>query len=291
MRILITMITVLLAHIAYGQDMAFVTIDVSGDVKKADNKKVQIGTTFTNNEAVIVAGGASVTLACQNSGYAHLTKPGRYLLSTTTYCRAAPSAALAKLCSFAWKQITHHEAHDDWRNHLDNIGAASRGACGAKVDRNIQDVYYCDGSFVLMAIPANTAKPLFLNIYENENSTAILHVRLTNNKIALEAVTASLQTRDYLWNIAPEGTNCAEYHTLHIVSKKTRDSVVIGLVRELTGHITDPAESKYMHGYLLENLHYFAEAYKCYVSAATLGFGEKRYEEGLSDFKKRYGIQ
>jgi len=291
MRILIILIAVLLALTTYGQDVAFVAIDVSGEVKKSDNKKVQIGTTLTNNEAVIVAGGGSVTFACQNSGYAHLNKPGRYLLSTTTYCRAAPSAAIAKLCSFAWKQITHHEAHDEWRNHLDNMGAASRGGCGVTIDRNIADIKYYAHDFVLMANPKNPGKKLYLNLYKNENTAAFLRIPLNDNRIGLPRLREKLSTGVYLWNIAPDGTNCSEYYTLEIVSKKTRDSVVTSYSKELGSYISNPAEKQYMLGYLLENLHYFADAYNCYTEAAKLGATETRYKEGLSDFKKRYGIQ
>lgn len=290
MRAFAIIFCLLFSYSGYCQETAFVVIDVSGSVTYGKNKKIQIGTNIMDNETIVVGKASAVSLACNNSGYARFSSPGKYVANSATYCNAAGDAAFARLCKFAWDQFTGKASTDDWRNHLDNLGAASRGApCNARVDPNITDVYYYTGDFMLSCEPLNSGMELYLKVYKDPNSAPFLQLPLTNNKYSLSLLKSKLQEGvDYYWNVAPKDGFCGQVYDLHIINKHDRDSMVALQNNSISKYITNKAERQYLLGVLLENKHLFADAFTCYKEAMKLSPGNKRYSTEVVSFKKRY---
>jgi len=293
MRTLIIVLCILFSYSGYCQETAFVVIDVTGTVTYGKNKKALIGSTITDNETIVVGKASSVTLACNNSGYARFNTPGKFVANSTTYCKAAPDAAFAKLCKFAWHQFADKESNDDWRNHLDNLGAASRGvSCFARIDANISNIYYYQGDFTISATPNTPGTELYLKVYKDANSAPFLQLPMTDNKFPLAELKKKLKEHwDYYWNLAPKDAFCGESNSLHMLNKRERDSIVALATKTVNTNISNKAERQYLLGVSLENMHLFADAFACYKEAVKLSPADKRYNSEVAAFKKRYGMK
>ncbi len=290
MKQLVTSICLLLSTYCLAQNPAFVVVDVTGSVTTSQNKKALIGTKIADNETITVAPGAKISLACKNSGCAQFIKPGKYVLKSDQYCKEVTDPIFAKLCKYAWQQIAGNGGEDKWSEHIDNIGAASRGApCVASISHNLSDISYYEGDFALSWHTTGKSVQLLLKVFRYRNSEPLLEIPLNKNSYPLAQLKKKLKEgTDYYWNVSSKETNCDDLSHILIMTHQYRDSVVNSLTATVSSNIADPAAQQYWTGVLLENDHFFVEAYQCYGKAAKLAPGEIRYREEVQAFRKRY---
>jgi hypothetical protein len=94
----------------------------------------------------------------------------------------------------------------------------------------------------------------------------------------------------YFWTAAVKGEENEEYKVLNYVSKEDYMQVEAGLKKQGAA-FEAKAEEAYRLGFMLEDAHFLAEAFKYYTKAAALDTSNVLYRSTLMSFRKDYELK
>jgi hypothetical protein len=299
MRYLYLFIFLFFTKALFGQQAIFIVLCTKGNVAVInDGRKspAKIGLKLFGNEHIVVADKSEVTLVCSSEGYVLLNKKGEYnIAGYLNKCQAPKSNIMIGYLKYAWSEFSRTEASNsiDDQEQMDNIGAAVRGAnkCYASIDTALQMINYYAGGFPL-SWKNNTSSPLRLKVFEYpDGGNPVIDIPVNAPKYDLGRLTTALKKgHDYFWTLMPKYDELCPRNHIEIWEKADYDLLLKTFKNQASSITSDNAEQLFIMGYLLENMHFLAEARKYYSDAAIMAPANKKYSNKLNNYKKRFNL-
>lgn len=274
--------------LAQGTDVEFVVYFAEGRIAKGANNKsltLKKGDYLYSRDILQLDEGAQVVLICKNYNTVKLGSKGRYSIKAlAAQCSKTGTSFTGTYFHYIWDELTHIHGtpEKDPKRYMRNKGAVSRG-CGDVVTRLAVDtVHYYSG--VLPISWSSSIHSPFLRVYNDQfDGTLLWKEQLDSGSLRLDRAAAELKEEgDYYWQITnSQGRGC-ERNYLRIWKEEEYKTTVDKILQDVL--TTEPAETAYMKGYLLEEHHFLAEAYKYYQLAARLNPQHTIYKKAVSRF-------
>lgn len=264
-------------------DPAFVVFYNSGNATKMINGKalaLKKGDQLQVNDQVSLPEKTQLVLVCANFSVVQLKTKGNYTVkSLLTKCKAQNTSASSAYFKYVWSQFAHaHQAPAaDPRSFMKTYGAASRGK-EVKTNLNTDTIYYYQGKLQIAWQPARV---LTLQVYATNANEKLILTAKQAKKANIDSIAAVLkQPGTYYWDFA--GQESAKFKLLHILTKRQYEQIKNAILANVV--TTTPAETAYLTGYMLEENHFLADAFKYYEKAVKLEPQNQNYKNAIARF-------
>jgi hypothetical protein len=273
--------------VVHAQDTEFVVYFTKGKISKTGSrsKTLQKGDRLVSADVLQVPDNAELVLICKNYNTVKIKTKGRYTVQNLlTKCSQQPTSFTSSYFHYIWDELTHvHGSPEkDPMKYMRNTGAVSRGCAMVQTSVPVDTVHYAAGNLPIYFKTAH--KRPHVNIY-NDVQEGVLLVKetLSNDPIQMELLMPKLKEEgEYYWQITDaDGTSC-ERNYLRFWNGSEYQAAVNQLLNSVIA--TQPAETAYMKGYLLEEKHFLAEAFTYYQLAVKLDPKNTIYKKTLSRF-------
>ena len=286
----------------YAQDL-FVVYSTKGEVTMAEKRKsviVKAGQIISPNSSVIIAENAGITLIYKGGSFYSVTKPGSYSLNQLIdSCKKSSTVILNNFMRYLWDQaiekkygrtgqnrktyfdrphVTHDQFTDVWIDYQAFDTTNYSGISGNFGFYWLTYVKAKEYEFSLYAAP-NTATPFYKKI--------VKELRMPFVDIAAQIKPGN----SYYWTVTVRGDEENDnLFVLNYVTKESFDSVLSNISKQRP-LVESLAEEAYRTAFMLEYVHYLAEAYQHYTKAADLEATNTLYKSTLISFKKDFKIK
>jgi hypothetical protein len=277
----------------------FMVYSFKGNVSVVENKvesKAKVGKALNNEAVVKVTAGSAVTLICNEAAMFTFSKAGTYkLIQFNDSCRVSSNSVSANYVKYVWAQMTKSSGSpgSNRKAYMNTVGAVSRGGINnVWVDPRLDPVNYSDGEFPLSWKSYADAKEFEFKLFSSDNvSTPIFTKVVSKLKIPITDFVSKMKSgNSYFWTAAVKGEENEEYKVLNYVSKEDYMQVEAGLKKQGAA-FEAKAEEAYRLGFMLEDAHFLAEAFKYYTKAAALDTSNVLYRSTLMSFRKDYELK
>ncbi|ANE53036.1 hypothetical protein [Flavisolibacter tropicus] len=273
--------------IVHAQDAEFIVYFTKGKVLKTVNgsKALQKGDRLGRADVLQVPDKAEVVLICKSYNTVRIKAKGRYTVqSLLSQCNQAKTSFSSSYFHYIWDELTHvHGSPEkDPLKYMHNTGAVSRGCAMVQTSLPVDTVHYVSGQLPIYFKTAHR-RP-HVSVYNDIQEGALLvKETLGNDPIQMDWLMTKLKGEgEYYWQITDaDGTSC-ERNYLRVWNGREYQAAVAQLLASVI--TTEPAETAYMKGYLLEEKHFLAEAFKYYQQAAKLNSNNTIYKKTLLRF-------
>jgi hypothetical protein len=286
MRVVFSLLFILFTCSLRAADIAFVVYYTKGSITKNDAKTaLKKGDQLTEKDRISLSQGAQLILVCRNFETVKLSSKGNYTVKELLKsCSQKKGSFTATYFSYVWEQFTHEHGNpeDDPTHYMKNVGAVSRGCNTVETKLPVDTLIYAAGSLPVYYI--TTFSNPFLTVFtEPEEGDVLVSVPLNKQPLYLDTVAAVIKNPGiYYWQITnSQGQGC-DRNVLKIVSPKEYYSNIALLMKDLPS--ASAAENAFMKGFILEENHYLAEAFKFYKQAYKLNASNKTYQFAQSRF-------
>lgn len=295
----IFLLVALISVTVYSQDNSFLIYSFKGNVSVVENNvesKAKIGKVLNNDAKIKLAGGAIVTMVCNQAAMFSISKAGNYSLNQfKDSCVTTSSSLTANYLRYVWNQMTSHNEGTSGTNRkvfMNTVGAVSRSVNNIWIDPRLDTVNYSSGEFPLSWKSYADAEEFEFSLYSHMDAKkADFTTPVKKLKIQITSFVKNLKPGNtYYWTAAVKGEQNDEWKVLNIVSKENCEAVVNGFKAQ--GPVSEsPAQQSYRIAFMLEDAHYLSEAYQYYLKAATSDSTNALYRSTLMSFKKDYEIK
>jgi hypothetical protein len=175
---------------------------------------------------------------------------------------------------------------------MNNVGAVTRSVNNIWIDPRLDTVNYVSGDFPLSWKSYAEADDFdFFLFKSNDGNPAFYKTTIDKLKIPISKLAGQIKPGNtYYWTAAVKDELNEELKSLNYVTKETFETLLKDL-KESMGAYESEAEQAYRLAFLLEDLHYMAQAYEQYTKAAKLAPTNPLYRSTLMSFKKDYEIK
>ena len=286
------------ATIMMGQSNSFLIYSMKGNITSIDNKvesKVKIGKLLGVNNTIKVPAGGTVTLICNEIAMFTLKKPGVYQLSQLgDSCAVSKSSVSSNYLKYVWAQMTKSTAApgSNRKMYMNTVGAVSRSINNIWIDPRLDTVNYAGGDFPLSWKSYAEAKEFAFLMYNNADGGKPFYTTTVDKlKISIPKIIGGLKPGNtYYWTAAIKGEENNDIKVFNYVTRETLDKIIQDL--KAAGPVGEgEAEQAYRLAFMLEDMHYLADALSFYAKAATLRPDSPLYRSTLMSFKKDYEIK
>lgn len=252
--------------------------------KKPAMRMLQRGDSLYVQDVLELAGNAEVYLLCRDYSLVQLKKPGSYVLRTAAPCPSGGGSLTASYFRYVWDELrSHGSPEQNPRHYMNNVGAVSRGECGADPLRSplALDLIYSGGGNLPLywSSPLDTA---FLTVFAGKNDPRILYQAqlVKGQPLALtDLQAANAEATEIYWTIGARNAPACGARLLQLLAApEYRDRVSV-LLQQVVA--TTPAETALMKGFLLEEAHFLQEALLYYAEAFRLDPNNRRAKAAL----------
>lgn len=266
------------------QEPAFVVFYNSGKASKTvagKNVVLKKGDQLQLTDQLNVPEKAEVVLVCANFSAVQLKSKGVYpIKSLLAKCSQQQSSASSAYFKYVWHSFLHKHTspEQDPRAYMKTYGAASRGK--TLITRlNTDTINFYQGELTISWLPRQTAA---IEVYDiSAIGDPILNSK-ASKVIKIDSIVAKIKKPgDYYWAFTKESNAKAKY--LKIWTKEAYTKAVAQIINSVVS--TTEAEKAYLTGYMLEEKHFLAEAYKYYQKALRLQTTNEIYQETCAKFK------
>lgn len=280
-------IFLLTSMIVQAQNTEFVVYFTKGTVTRtgSGNKALRKGDRLGKADVLQVADKAEVVLICKSYNTVRIKAKGRYAVqSLLSKCSQEQTSFTSSYFHYIWDELTHVHGSPEKEpmKYMRNTGAVSRGCAMVQTRLPVDTVYYGAGQ---LPIYFKTAyKRPYVSVYNDVQEGALLvKEKLGNEPIQMEWLMTKLKGEgEYYWQITDADGSSCERNYLRVWNAGEFGAAVAQLLTSVI--TTAPAETAYMKGYLLEEKHFLAEAFKYYQLAAKLDPNNTIYKKTLSRF-------
>ncbi len=262
----------------------FVVYYAQGPVVKMNSPKKGVlkkGDSLYSKDMLGLGPRSQVILICGNHHAIKLDKPDTVrMASLLARCADDKSFFLVAYGRFIWDELTGQTP--DPRDYFHNIGAVSRGARMDRMPFAIDTINYLRGDLkVMLNTRAASVQLMAFDSPTQGNPLVTMNVR--SGGFHLDSLASGLKAPGtYYWNATglrlPRKNRCY----LRIWQKKAYDNAVDSLLKTVLK--TEPAETAYMAGFILEKNGFLLEAAKHYQLANKLDPENKIYRSTYSRF-------
>lgn len=278
----------------------FLLYSFKGNVTVVENNaetKAKVGKTLSNTATIKVANGSAVTLICNEAAMFTFVKAGSYPLKQFgDSCKVSSNSVSANYVKYVWASMTKSTGTpgSNRKAYMNTVGAVSRSINNIWIDPRLDTVNYTSGDFPLSWKSYAEAKEFEVLLYNKDNiSTPFYSTVVSRLKISISDFTVAGKIKpgnSYFWTAAIKGEENDELKVLNYVTKEDFDKLVAALSGS-GASFEAPAEQAYRLGFMLEDAHYLADAYRYYTKAASLDTNNVLYRSTLMSFKKDYEIK
>lgn len=278
---------------------SYMLYSYKGNVTVVENNvttQAKVGKAINANAVVKVAKGGAVTLICNEAAMFTFSKVGSYALNKfNDSCRVSSNSVSANYVKYVWAQMTKSSgsAGSNRKAYMNTVGAVSRGGINnVWVDPRLDTVNYSDGEFPLSWKSYADADKFEFRLYGNDNlSTPIFTKVVSKLKIPITDFSDKMTVgNSYFWTASIKGEDSEDYKVLNYVSKADFVAVDAKLRSQRASYEGKPEEA-YRMGFMLEDAHFLAEAFKEYTKAAALDTTNVLYRSTLMSFRKDYELK
>ena len=255
------------------------------NIKKAGKTTYMLkkGDAIAGTDKITIPRGAELTLLCASHTVVKVTA-GTYLAqSLKSRCGTPQSSFTATYFKYVWQQMTHHhaEAADKPEQFMKTAGAVARGQGEAQFDMAADTIFYNSGALKLKL--GNAQKPYLFKIFDDATSDHIVKNLKVNGALPLDTVADITGRGNYYWQLCgTDNRDCSKRAYIKIMP----DEEYSEAVNQLLGRIvqTGVAETAFMTGFILEENHFLAEAYKYYRLALNAEPENIIYQTAINRF-------
>jgi hypothetical protein len=283
---------------AMAQDNSFLVYSFKGNVTVVENKAetpAKVGRLLNGNASIKLPAGAVATLICNENAMFTVKKSGSYALTQfKDSCKVSTGSVSSNYVKYVWSQMTKSSGSpgSNRKAFMNNVGAVTRSVNNIWIDPRLDTLNYVSGDFPLSWKSYAEADDFDFFLYKtNDGSPAFFKTTVDKLKIPITKFAAQLTPGNtYYWTAAVKGEVNEEIKTLNYVTKSAFDALLVELKNSI-GAYESEAEQAYRLAFLLEDLHYLAQAYEQYTKAAKLAPTNPLYRSTLMSFKKDYEIK
>jgi hypothetical protein len=286
MRAIFFLLLVCFSSIVKAENIAFVVYYTRGVItKNTSGSPLKKGDRLFEKDNISLAQGAQLILVCRNAASVKLSAKGRYeVKKLVASCKQETGSFTSSYFSYVWEEMTHEHGtpEDDPTHYMKNMGAASRGCNTVETKVSVDTVIYAVGTLPVFYI--TTISNPYLSVFkEAQEGESFFSAPLDKQPLYLDLVAQKLKdTGTYYWQVTDKNGEGCERNVLRILSPKEYYTSIAQLMRDLPPGL--PAETAYMKGFILEENHFLAEAFKFYKQAYILSPSNKRYQFAQSRF-------
>ena len=287
MKYILCSLFLFITMIVSAQETEFVVYFISGNISKTGNeyKTLRKGDRLGKTDILQVQDNAEMVLICKNYNTIRIKSKGRYTVqSLLVRCNQEQASFTSSYFHYIWDELTHVHGSPEKNpvKYMRNTGAVSRGCAMVQTSVPVDTVHYTTGQLPVFFKTGH--KWPHVSVYDNAQEGAILvKESLDKAPIQMDKIIGKLKgAGEYYWQITDaDGASC-ERNYLRIWEPGEYTGIIDQLLSSVIS--TQPAETAYMKGFLLEEKHFLAEALKYYQQAAKLDPQNNIYKKTLSRF-------
>jgi len=262
----------------------FVVYYAQGNVKKMNMPEkgaLKKWAKLYSKDMVSLGSHSQLILICKNFHTIKLDRPDTVRMKALlSRCTENKSSFIVSYFHFIWDEL--FDKKPDPQAYLHNIGAVSRSSGADRMYLFIDTINYLSGD---LKIKFNaSADSLTLKAFDNPiHSKSLVTMNIPSDNFHIDSLASRLKAPGvYYWNVSglqpPRKSRCY----LKVWQKKAYADIVDSLLKTVVK--TDPAETAYMAGFVLEKNAFLYEAAKQYRLANKLEPGNKIYRSAYSRF-------
>jgi hypothetical protein len=278
----------------------FLVYSIKGKVSVVTNNAKSMastGTMLLSTSIVNVPDKGAITFICKEGGMFSMIgagsySPGRYFDS----CYKIDNDLFDGFTNYMWAQKTKLSPYlvMNRRHYFKNYQEVSRNIFEIWIDPIFDTFNYSgmEGDFPLSWKSYTKPKSFQFSLYDSGNTIAPFYkINVNTLKVQLKNLAAVIKAGStYYWGVAQNEEESDGLNVINYISRQTYDSV-LKKIKSLKPAFEAPAEEAYRMAFMLENAHYFAEAYHYFSKAAILDTRNRFYRSTLTYFKKQYDIK
>jgi hypothetical protein len=292
------LILCILATVALQAQDNFLLYSFKGNVTVVENKSesaAKVGRVMNSNTTIKLPAGAVATIICNENAMFTVKKAGSFTLSQfKDSCKVSSSSVSSNYVKYVWSQMTKSSGTpgSNRKAFMNNVGAVTRSVNNIWIDPRLDTVNYVSGDFPLSWKSYAEADDFdFFLFKSNDGNPAFYKTTIDKLKIPISKLAGQIKPGNtYYWTAAVKDELNEELKSLNYVTKETFETLLKDL-KESMGAYESEAEQAYRLAFLLEDLHYMAQAYEQYTKAAKLAPTNPLYRSTLMSFKKDYEIK
>lgn len=285
MRKLCITLLLLFSLPSFSQDIGFLVYYTKGGVTNAKRAALKKGDKLYSADRITVPQGAQVVLLCKNYNTLKLATKGSFavkeLMQTCTKTKPSFSSSYFQ---YVWDELTHPHGspEKDPSQYMRNSGAVSRGCPVLELQLPIDTLVYASGSLPIY-YKTSLQSPVFSVYAEADGGDALYSFPLENKPVQIEQVKRQLQKPGlYYWQITSSDGEGCERSVLEVLSKTEMAAKTKKLLKDVL--LTTPAETAFAKGFVLEENHFFAEAFTYYKLAYQLNPKNEIYKTSYARY-------
>ncbi|HYC38936.1 MAG TPA: hypothetical protein VEB63_00485 [Chitinophagaceae bacterium] len=280
------------------QENNFLLYSFKGNVTVVENKSesaAKVGRVMNSGAVLKVPAGGVATLICNENAMFTVKKAGSFSMGQFgDSCKVKTGSVTSNYVKYVWNQMTKSSGSpgSNRKAFMNNVGAVTRSVNNIWIDPRLDTVNYVSGDFPLSWKSYAEAENFeFFLFRSNDGSPAFFRTTLDKLKIPISKFAAQLKPGNtYYWTAAVKGEVNEEVKTLNYVTREQFNQLLREL-RSSLGAFETEAEEAYRLAFLLEDLHYLAQAYEYYSKASRLAPTNPLYRSTLMSFRKDYEIK
>lgn len=263
-----------------------------------DTKSIaSTGTMLISTSIINVPAKGAITFICKEGGMFSIIGAGSHSLGAYyDSCYKVANDLFDGFTKYMWDQKTKLSLDPgrDRRHYFKNYYDVSRNIFEIWIDHIFDTLNYSgmEGDFPLSWKSYVKAKSFQFSLYDSGNTIAPFYkINVNTLKVQLKDLAAVIKAGStYYWGVGLKDEESDELTVVNYVSKQTYDAVLTN-IKSLKPAFEAPAEEAYRVAFMLENAHYFAEAYHYFRKAAILDNTNTLYRSTLMFFKRGYDIR
>jgi hypothetical protein len=289
----------LLAASISAQDSFFV-YSTKGKVTILEKNKsfiVKAGKLISSNSSITIPEEAGITIICKEGSFYSLTQPGIHALhKIKDSCHKSNSGMLNNFCKYLWDQAIKQFPDPGIRRkaYFDNSEPISRDFWDIWVSRAFDTLNYSgvSGAFPIYWKSYKDASEYEFSLYADGNTVAPFYRTIVRDmKIPVVDLASQIKPGNtYYWSVSIRGEETDPLYVINYVNKETY-TVTLANISKQKPTVEGPAEKAFRTAFMLENVHYLAEAHQYYTRAASLDTGNVLYRSALLSFRREYEIK
>ncbi len=280
----------------------FVAYSIKGNVTipGKSNTIAKSGDIIPITGSVTIGENSGITLVGKDGITYSTAQTGKHsLLTFSRSFQNKNNGILNKFLKFFWQQAMNRKAGINGKNrkeYFDNYAVVVRTDFSKVwIDHQAFDTLNysgVQGKFSIYWLSYVKAKEYEFSLYQTTNTgDAFYRTSLTGLKLPLVKLLPQIKPGNtYYWTVNVKGDEEGDLFVLNYETKNTFDSV-LNLISNQKPGVEAKAEEKYRTAFVLENMHFLAEAYQNYMDALNLDPKNTLYKSTIFSFRKEFEIK
>lgn len=271
-------------------------------IYKKKETQVKIGKVLVPGCVIKTEKDAKLTMLCTKGKPISLAKQGSFPVTRwKDSCKTTTASITSNYFKYIWDQLYSYSPEHKEQMRRRNDMAVARGEPSAGIkpkkftklefSKGMDTVNY-DGSPFRLSWSGSGYKGYYhFTLYDEKAAKILYQDSLKRNFIAIDSFRHLLtEGESYRWTIAAYGVPVSKKRVLNYVSHQQTESETGQLLKPLP-FPEDSATTSFRVAYILERMHFLAEAYNWYTKANEQNPDMELYRDQLIRFRNEFWIR